>query len=351
MANKRKTFITGIFLLVYVATLFIYPGYESAWSAAAKKQNKMVLGYYTEDYPGDKLSYTSLAANSSLIDSVAFFNYQIDDKGNLTTQPTSSGIKLAKSKNLKTLMLVNNMGKYNGREVAHKVLSVEKNRKNLADNIFKTIKRNGFDGVNIDLEMVALGDRDNYNALLLELKRLFKPYDYLLTVSIPAKTSDNLYSEWFGAYDYRAIGKVADLVAVMTYEEHWSGGSPGPIASFPWVQQVLDYTINTMPRGKILMGIPAYGYDWSDAGGRTVRWNNVNALTAKYPGVAWNNWFSSPYLIYYDEKGKKHEAWFENKFSLRLKLDLVNCYNIAGIAVWRLGFEDATFWQAVKDKL
>ncbi len=81
--NRRKAFIIITFLLVYITALFIYPGYENAWPAGAKKQNKMVLGYYTEDYPGDKLSYTSLAANSSLIDSVAFFNYLIDDKGNL----------------------------------------------------------------------------------------------------------------------------------------------------------------------------------------------------------------------------------------------------------------------------
>lgn len=314
------------------------------------KLKKMVLGYYTEDYPGDRLSYDSLAGNNTFIDSIATFNYLADDKGNLTGQPISQGVNLAKSKNVKSLMLIHNIGSYIDKDAAHLVLSVEKNRKNLENNILSLIKRNGFDGVNIDLEGVPAGDRWYYNTLLAELKELFRPYGYLLTVSIPAKTWDNPSNDWNGAYDYLFIGRTADLVTLMTYDEHWSGGEPGPIASLPWVQQVLDYAVKTIPKEKILMGIAAYGYDWSAAGGRTVLWNRADALAAKYGGARWNDQYSSPYLIYYDEKGSRHEVWFENKFSLRLKLDLVNSYDIGGIALWRLGFEDAAFWQAVSGK-
>lgn len=316
----------------------------------ATKLKKMVLGYYTEDYPGDRLSYDSLTGNSPLIDSIATFNYLTDGAGNLTGQSISQGVNLAKKSNVKSLMLIHNIGDYIDKDAAHTVLSVEKNRKNLESNILSLIKRNGFDGVNIDLEGVPAGDRANYTALLVELKKLFSSQGYLLTVSIPAVTSDNPSSEWNGAYDYRAIGKTADLVTLMTYDEHWSGGSPGPIASLPWVQQVLDYAVKVVPKEKILMGIAAYGYDWSVTGTRTVLWNKADAMAAKYGGASWDNQSSSPYFIYYDEKGNKHEVWFENKFSLSLKLDLVNSYNIAGIAIWRLGFENATFWQVVSGK-
>lgn len=314
------------------------------------KLKKMVLGYYTEDYPGDRLSYDSLAGNNPLIDSIATFNYLIDGAGNLTGQSISQGVNLAKNSNVKSFMLIHNIGDYIDKGAAHTVLSVERNRKNLESNILSLIKRNGFDGVNIDLEGVPAGDRANYNALLAELKDLFRPQGYLLTVSIPAEISDNPSNEWNGAYDYRAIGRTADLVTLMTYDEHWSGGGPGPIASLPWVQQVLDYAVKVVPREKIVMGIAAYGYDWSVTGTRTVLWNRADAMAAKYGGASWDNQFSSPYFIYYDEKGNKHEVWFENKYSLSLKLDLVNSYNIAGIAIWRLGFEDTAFWQAVSGK-
>lgn len=314
------------------------------------KLNKMVLGYYTEDYPGDRLSYDSLAGNSQFLDSIATFNYLTDGQGNLTGQPISKGVNLAKSKDVTSLMLVHNFSGSFDANIAHSVLSVEQNRKNLEHNILSLIKENGFDGVNIDLEGVPPGDRANYNALLVELKELFRPYGYLLTVSIPAKTADNPYNQWNGAYDYRTVGKTAGLITLMTYDEHWSGGEPGPVASLPWVQQVLDYAVQTIPKERILMGIPAYGYDWSAAGTRTVLWNEADALVARYGGAKWDDCYSSPYLVYYDEMGNRHEVWYENKFSLRLKLDLVNSYNIAGIAIWRLGFEDAAFWQTVSWK-
>jgi spore germination protein YaaH len=105
-----------------------------------------------------------------------------------------------------------------------------------------------------------------------------------------------------------------------------------------------------MPKEKILMGIAAYGYDWSNAGTQTVLWNKVDSLAAWYGGARWDNQSSTPYFVYYDWQGNRHEVWFENKYSLRMKLDLANSYNIGGIAMWRLGLEDASFWQTVGEK-
>ncbi|MCL6560096.1 MAG: peptidoglycan-binding protein [Firmicutes bacterium] len=316
------------------------------------KLAKRVLGYYTEDYQGDRLSYDSLAGNGDLIDNIATFSYLADGEGNLTGQPISKGVELAEKKGVKSLMLVHNIHNYIDADSAHTLLADKKNRANLVKNILQLIQNNGFDGVNIDLESVPAADRENYTALLAELKEVFKPYGYLLTVSIPAKTADNPQNNWNGAYDYNAIGRLADLVTLMTYDEHWFGGEPGPVASLPWVQGVLDYATKAMPREKILMGIAAYGYDWPDSGqARAVLWSGVDGLAAKYGSAArWNDQFSSPFLEYWDVKGIRHEVWFENKYSLALKLDLVNSYNIGGIAVWRLGFEDYTFWETVKSK-
>ncbi|MCL6634468.1 MAG: peptidoglycan-binding protein [Peptococcaceae bacterium] len=314
------------------------------------KLKRTVLGYYTEDYPGDRLSYDSLAGNSDFLDAIATFSFLTDGRGNLTGQPVSQGMDLAKSRKVKTLMLVHNYSGGFDSGLAHTVLSVQENRVNLEKNILSSVKKHGFDGVNIDLEGLPAADRASYSALLAELKELFKPYGYLLTVSIPAKTGDDPAGGLSGAYDYRTIGSYADLVMLMTYDEHWFGGEPGPVASLPWVQQVLDYAVQTIPRDKILMGVAAYGYDWSAAGTRTVLWSRAGALAARYGGAGWDDWYSSPYLIYYDENGNRHEVWYENRFSLSLKLDLANSYNIGGIAVWRLGFEDDSFWQTVREK-
>ncbi|HHU87224.1 MAG: glycosyl hydrolase family 18 protein [Pelotomaculaceae bacterium] len=315
------------------------------------KLKRTVLGYYTEYYPGDNLSYNSLSANHASIDSIATFSYLTDGRGNLTGTPITNGVELAKNKKVKSLMLVHNINDAIDSDAAHTLLSVRENRLNFEKNILSLIEEHGFDGVNIDLEGVPAVDRSNYSTLLKELKAMLKPAGYLLTVSIPAKTRDNPLDNWNGAYDYAAIGEYADMVTLMTYDEHWAGGYPGPVASLSWVQQVLDYAVKSIPRGKILMGVAAYGYNWSSAGGcSTVLWNKADALASRNGGARWSDQYSAPYLIYYDQRGYRHEVWFENRFSLALKLDLANRYDLAGIAVWRLGFEDYSFWQTVAEK-
>ncbi|MCL6638325.1 MAG: glycoside hydrolase [Firmicutes bacterium] len=341
--------------LAALLLLTLVPGGQATASGAGgfagSKAGRIVLGYYCEDYPGDNLSYNSLAKHHALIDAVVTFNYLVDGKGNLTGQPLRKGVGLAKKNNVKPLMLIHNLDGYFDPGRAHSVLANVEYRRNLEKNILKEIQNGGFDGVNIDLEAVPPGDRNHYTVFLGELRDMFRPYGYLLTVSIPAKSSDDSQNAWSGAYDYRAIGRLADLVAIMTYDEHWSGGEPGPVASFGWVQHALDYAIQTIPRQKILMGIAAYGYDWSDGGARVLSWAVVNRLTAQYNSARWSDQFCSPYTTYRDSGGSYHEIWFENKYSLALKLDLARAYGVGGVAVWRLGMEDESLWETLQNKL
>jgi len=56
-----------------------------------------------------------------------------------------------------------------------------------------------------------------------------------------------------------------------------------------------------------------------------------------------------PYLIYW-KNGVRHQVWFENRYSLAIKLGMVKNYNIGGIAFWRMGFEDDSFWETLARK-
>jgi spore germination protein YaaH len=311
------------------------------------KLRKAVIGYYVEDYPGDRLSYNSLADNGKHIDCIVTFSFLVDRDGNLNGE-AGEGVDLAGRMNVRSLLLVHNIGSKIDTETAHIVLSDTKKRRNLEQNILAVLRSAGYDGVNIDLEGILPEDRENYNLLIRELKELFKPDGFLLTVSIPAKTADNPADLWNGAYDYKTIGRLADLVMLMTYDEHWFGSEPGPVASVPWVERVLSYTVGVIPRDKLLMGIAAYGYDWSATGGRAVTWREVNNLVSWYGNVQWDNYYSVPFMEYYNEE-ERHEVWFENVYSLRIKLGLVEKYGLAGIAIWRLGFEDESFWEIVSD--
>jgi spore germination protein YaaH len=75
-----------------------------------------------------------------------------------------------------------------------------------------------------------------------------------------------------------------------------------------------------------------------------------NIAATNNAAVLWDDISKSPYFNYTDTSGITHSDWFENGQSLGYKLDLVNSYNLNGIAIWRLGLENADYWTSIKTK-
>ena len=55
----------------------------------------------------------------------------------------------------------------------------------------------------------------------------------------------------------------------------------------------------------------------------------------------------TPYFHY----GNGGEVWFENRYSLKHKLELVAKYQLGGAALANLGQEDPELWNSVEDLL
>ncbi|GAB6158856.1 hypothetical protein JCM39194_20560 [Desulfotomaculum varum] len=347
MTKRRWTTIGILLLYLFNFNLMFWPA-----PAAASQLKPIVMGYYAKDWYTDNLSYNSLVNYHKNLDYVATFSARINKDGSLIVDfPPIEGIKLAQKKGVKPLLVVHNM--YNGMDsaTAAAVLGDPRLRWRLAVNIVSLVKQYGYAGVNIDLEAVPPKNRNDYNKFLWELKGLLKPGGYLLTAAVPAKNSPQWNSSWSGAYDYQEIGKVCDYIMLMTYDEHWFGGQPGPIASLPWVQSVLNYATGQIPSHKIILGLAAYGYDWSASKNRSVKWGDINQLVQETGAVIrWDNVSCSPYLYYWIGP-EKHEVWFENKYSLGIKLSLVKSYRLGGVGIWRMGFEDQDFWSTLQTKL
>jgi len=61
----------------------------------------------------------------------------------------------------------------------------------------------------------------------------------------------------------------------------------------------------------------------------------------------WDAVSSSPYFSYTAPNGTSHIVWYENSQSISLKSALSASYDLAGVSVFALGFEDQSFWEAV----
>lgn len=310
-----------------------------------------VFGYYVQS--NQIPSQPSLQQHSDQMTGLIPWAFSLDATGNIVEQMDAAHLgyilNYAGEQKLKTLALISNydqsVHKFSGK-LAHSVLAEPKNRRRAVDNIYRLVTAWGLTGVNIDFEYVYPSDRPYYSQFLRELAARLQPAGYLVTVSIPAKTWDNSTSAWSGAYDYAAIGRVADLVMLMTYDQNYASGPPGPIASISWVDKVLAYAVTQIPRQKLIMGIAGYGYSWRAPGDAyPVTYKRAIDLAQQGSGVRWDSVSKTPYAYYGDR-----EMWFENAASISYKLNLVSRYNIRGIALWRLGQEDPQMWQLIASK-
>lgn len=95
----------------------------------------------------------------------------------------------------------------------------------------------GYAGINLDIEGLAAADREHFNTFVAELAEQLHADGFLLTLPLPAKAGD---VSWRRGYDYATLGQLADTIVLMTYDEHYAGGVPGPVASMGWTKAVVE---------------------------------------------------------------------------------------------------------------
>ena len=138
----------------------------------------------------------------------------------------------------------------------------------------------------------------------------------------------------------------------MGYDYHWASSKPGPVAPIGWIRAVLRYAKTQIPAGKIILGVPLYGYDWVGRQGTPVSWLQVFRLSNQY-GVRprFNDASQSPWFDYTDASGRRHVVWFENGPSTKAKFEAAENAGIGGVYVWMYGFEDTSIWTALRQSL
>jgi spore germination protein YaaH len=122
------------------------------------------------------------------------------------------------------------------------------------------------DGLDLDFENIDKSHLQEFSTLVEKLARELKKNDLRFVVTIQAQTAK---SNWQGTagQDLALIGREADEVRIMIYDQHGNFSDPGPITSTDWFQDVLDHNLKIIPREKITVALPTYGYIWEKDGG------------------------------------------------------------------------------------
>ncbi|NGZ76360.1 glycosyl hydrolase family 18 protein [Saccharibacillus alkalitolerans] len=333
-----------------LAFFMLLAGCKNAESVQAANADKpVVLAYYTGE------SNRSLNRYGGYFDVLSTDTLNTDATGNLVGGVPEQALERAEDRKMDLYALVSNYGE-NGwdTDIAGRVLNEPKAKIRLIRNMLDTVRKYGYDGINIDFEEVRPEDREALSRFVRDTAREMGKYGKKTMVSVPAKMSDDPENGWSGAFDYAALGRYADLLQVMTYDEHGMWSDPGSSAGLDWIDASLKFAVSEVKPSKVLMGLPAYGNDWNlsdpkDESGSMLTWTKAHALARKLKSGGTRDAESlSMVLRYTAPGGDRHVVWYEDAYSVKMKTRLVGKYKLAGISVYALGMEDGTFWQALK---
>ena len=318
------------------------------------------LGYYT----GDEDSFEALQVAAPYLTTVSADVYAVQFDGSIKGSDEMHVVDWDEAHAIETYACISN---YNSdpavndfdAELAHTAITA--NHEMLIEEIVRLAQDGGYAGINIDFENLAYSsnieeDRAAFTSFIQELAEQVHANTLKLIISVPGKMEDSSDNTWAYPFDLRSLGETADYLQLMTYDEHGPWGEPGAVSGADWVEECLQYTTSQVNPKKLLIGLPAYGYDWDltasdvpqgDYAAEGISWKDFQTLLEKEDAeMNWDSSSQSPSLTYSTD-GHAHKFWFENEESIRIKTALVQKYDLAGVSMWALGKEDNDFWQAV----
>jgi spore germination protein len=299
----------------------------------------VILGFYENDSSpgaGDG-SWQSLARHVRYIDLVAPYWYRVGNGGVIAMDTHDPKVLAFAARHaVRVWPLVGNDG--------YSMIATPAGRRTTVATLVELARARHYDGLFIDFELIPPSQRDNFSTFVHELSLALHRRNLGLGVAVFPKVG--VTPDVQGVYDYPALGGLADAVIVMTYDHHQNSSAPGAVAPLNWVQSNMVYAVRFIDRLKLFTGVAAYGYDWIRPGdAETVSTRQVQAiLTAKGITPVWSKVQQEPHFTYQDAKGRTHSVWYEDSFTFHQKLGLSRSMRLGGMAIWRLGYEEPSFW-------
>jgi cellulose synthase/poly-beta-1,6-N-acetylglucosamine synthase-like glycosyltransferase/peptidoglycan/xylan/chitin deacetylase (PgdA/CDA1 family) len=210
----------------------------------------------------------------------------------------------------------------------------------------KFLTANDLAGVQLDIEMLDKPLRPAYEGWVRSFGRALHAKGKELSITIQASEDDDVIS---------ALADAVDYVVPMAYDEHAMAKVPGPIASAAFVDSTVRRFAELVPASKLVVGIGAYGYDWSADGSepQSVTNSEAIALAAGYRDqekaqdvIDFDQDAIEPTFEYTDDNKVAHEVWYLDGVTVANAMKLTKLHGARGAAFWALGMEDTSTWNA-----
>lgn len=270
-----------------------------------------------------------------------------DNDGNVSSLASGEYVMQAHEKGLKVWGLVDNFSENMSTTT---VLSNTAARQNLENQLVTYALKAGLDGINVDFESLSEDVGIHFLQFLRELSIQCHENNLVLSVDNPVP------EDFTSHYDRAEQGKVVDYVIIMGYDEHYVGSDAGSVASLPWVEQGVKDTLAEVPAKRTILAIPFYTRLWKTTDGGALTSEAIGmdqaqqAISDNGAETYWDKTTSQNYGTY-EGDGTTYQIWLEDSKSIAEKVKLIPKYKLAGVAEWKLGFENSGIWSVITEKL
>lgn len=232
----------------------------------------------------------------------------------------------------------------------YNLLSYTSRREKLVNELIANAIKYNLDGLNIDFENITSEAGIHYVQFLRELSIKCRNNGIVLSIDnyVPMP-----YSKY---YDIEEQGKIADYVITMAYDEHHAASEEsGSVSSISYVETGIKNTIEKVPKNKVIIAIPFYTRLWKEVkNGDSIKVSSESYAMSNADSLLEDNgvktkWDEETKQYYgqYESDGATYKMWLEEEKSIEEKMKVINEYDIAGVAEWKLGLEKESIWDVI----
>lgn len=270
-----------------------------------------------------------------------------DSEGNISNIADIAYVKWAHDQGIQVWGLISNSF---DSTITHDVLNSTEKREKVIKQILALTSLYELDGINLDFENVASQDGPAYVEFIKELGPYLNKQGILVSVDMYVPTT------WTAHYNRSEVAKSVDYVIIMAYDEHWaSSPESGSVASIGFVESGIINTLKEVPKEKVILGLPYYTRIWAEQlqEGETVVSSKAFGMDAAYDNlqenkaeIIWND-VSKQYYGTYILDDVTYKCWLEEERSIEEKVKLMEIYDTAGVAGWKLGLQKEEIWDVL----
>ena len=323
--------------------VYVEPEYTSI-----SKDYKINVGFHAIGGTAGNDTLQSVVANTKSLNTIAPTWISIsDNSGNIRSYASADYVTQAHALGLEVWAVVDN---FNGPEdvSTEEVLTHAASRANLISQIMQQVDTYGFDGINLDFELIDESYAQSYIEFIRELSVSCRAKGIVFSIDNYVPMNFNNH------YNLEEQGIVADYVLIMGYDEHYAGSEEaGSVASIDYVENGIVDAIAMVDASKVLNAIPFYTRIWKTSGGevssQAVDMTVANEYIQSHSiNMTWDEETCQYYGEFTDEDGALVQIWLEDAKSIEAKLGVMSSNNIAGVGEWELGFETSDVWDVIE---